>query len=159
MGQKMFEIYFCHTSPDCIGFENESKREMKAIVYASTADIVRLRTSPTLFEAYDYVMDILEKKILPRFYRSPEVDTQLPIHRVSCICHKILLILFYFHLLNTLLILLLFCLPLKFYQLVTGAQQSGGSSKNTKYFCSKYTVMDESLFRFHGFSIEKLEGR
>ncbi|KAI9555168.1 hypothetical protein GHT06_017683 [Daphnia sinensis] len=91
MGQKMFEIYFCHTSPDCIGFENESKREMKAIVYASTADIVRLRTSPTLFEAYDYVMDILEKKILPRFYRSPE-----------------------------------------FYQLVTGAQQSGGSSKNTK---------------------------
>lgn len=73
MGQKMFQIYFCQLSPDCIGFENESKDQMKSIVYASASDIVRLRTSPTLFQAYDHVMDILEHKILPRFYRSPEV--------------------------------------------------------------------------------------
>ncbi|XP_046464686.1 sorting nexin-14-like isoform X1 [Daphnia pulex] len=91
MGQKMFAMYFCHSSPDCIGFENESKNQMKSIVYASATEIVRLRTSSTLFQAYDYVMDILETKILPRFYRSPE-----------------------------------------FYQLVTDAQQSGGSSKSTK---------------------------
>lgn len=76
MGQKMFEIYFCQTSPDCIGFENESQHKMKAIVYGSITEIVRLRTSSTLFQAYDYVMDILEKKILPRFYRSPEVGTK-----------------------------------------------------------------------------------
>ena len=74
MGQKMFEIYFCHASPDCIGFENDSKNQMKSIVYADTADIVRLRTSPTLFQAYDHVMDILENKMMPRFYRSPEVN-------------------------------------------------------------------------------------
>lgn len=73
MGQKMFAMYFCHSSPDCIGFENESKNQMKSIVYASATEIVRLRTSSTLFQAYDYVMDILETKILPRFYRSPEV--------------------------------------------------------------------------------------
>lgn len=73
MGQKMFAMYFCHSSPDCIGFENESKNQMKSIVYASDTEIVRLRTSSTLFQAYDYVMDILETKILPRFYRSPEV--------------------------------------------------------------------------------------
>lgn len=69
----MFEMYFCDSSPDCIGFENESKNQMKSIVYASSSEIVRLRTSSTLFQAYDHVMDILETKILHRFYRSPEV--------------------------------------------------------------------------------------
>lgn len=69
----MHEIYFCDSSPDCIGFEPESRVQMEEIVYANATEIVRLRTSSTLFRAYDYVMDILEHKILPRFYRSPEV--------------------------------------------------------------------------------------
>ena len=79
MGQKMFEMYFCDSSPDCIGFENESKNQMKSIVYASSSEIVRLRTSSTLFQAYDHVMDILETKILHRFYRSPEVKKKIRI--------------------------------------------------------------------------------
>lgn len=73
MGQKMFEIYFSSKSLDCIGFGTESSRQMQSIVYSEPAEIVRLRTSPILFQAYDYVMDKLEQKILPRFYRSPEV--------------------------------------------------------------------------------------
>lgn len=73
MGQKMFEIYFCSKSPDCIGFGNESIEQMQTIVYSSSSEITRLRTSPILFQAYDHVMDKLEQNFLPRFYRSPEV--------------------------------------------------------------------------------------
>lgn len=70
----MFEIYFRPTSPDCIGFGKESIDQMQNIVYSSPSEITRLRTSPILFQAYDYVMDKLEQNFLPRFYRSPEVN-------------------------------------------------------------------------------------
>ncbi len=74
MGQKMNEIYFCPKSSDCIGFDEELRNQMEAIVSNEPEHIVQLRTSPTLFKAYDHVMDILEQKLIPRFYRSPEVN-------------------------------------------------------------------------------------
>lgn len=74
MGQKMYEIYFSSVSADCIDFDDDSRDQMKRIVFSQAAeDIVLLRTSPTLFKAYDHVMDIMEQKLLCRFYRSPEV--------------------------------------------------------------------------------------
>lgn len=73
MGQKMYEIFFRRGSSDCIGFERDSKHQMKAIVYGRVEDVVLLRTTPTLFEAYEHVMNILEQRIIPRFYRSREV--------------------------------------------------------------------------------------
>ena len=74
-GRKLFEIFFIRNSPDCIQFGTESESRMKTIVYGNVDDIVQLRTCPTLFEAYDHVMDTLENKILTRFYRSEEVDS------------------------------------------------------------------------------------
>jgi len=71
-GRKLFEIFFIRNSPDCIQFGTESESRMKTIVYGNVDDIVQLRTCPTLFEAYDHVMDTLENKILTRFYRSEE---------------------------------------------------------------------------------------
>lgn len=75
MGKKMFEMYFQKGSPDSIGFSNDSVDQMKLIVYGGLKDIVRLRTSPTLFQAYEHVIDIMEKNIVPRFYRSSEVGS------------------------------------------------------------------------------------
>ena len=72
-GRKLFDIFFSGNSPDRIHFGAESKIQMKKIVYGNVEDIVLLRTCPTLFEAYDHVMDVLENKILIRFYRSSEV--------------------------------------------------------------------------------------
>jgi len=71
-GRKLFDIFFSGNSPDRIHFGAESKIQMKKIVYGNVEDIVLLRTCPTLFEAYDHVMDVLENKILIRFYRSSE---------------------------------------------------------------------------------------
>lgn len=80
MGQKMYEIYFSHKSPDHIDFGHESLDRMEKIVLGKAEDIVLLRTSPTLFSAYDHVMDIMEQTLLPRFYRSPEVPLILHIN-------------------------------------------------------------------------------
>lgn len=73
--RKLFEIFFFRHSPDRIQFGTESESQMKKIVYGNIEDIVLLRTCPTLFEAYDHVMDTLENKILIRFYRSEEVSS------------------------------------------------------------------------------------
>lgn len=73
MGRKMFEMYFHQGSPDSIGFSSNSVEQMESIVNGELSDIVRLRTSPTLFQAYEHVVDIMEKSIIPRFYRSSEV--------------------------------------------------------------------------------------
>lgn len=73
MGKMMFEMYFTKRSTDSIGFSNDSVDQMESIVFGETKDIVRLRTSPTLFQAYEHVIEVMETSIIPRFYRSSEV--------------------------------------------------------------------------------------
>ena len=75
-GQKLFEIFFSRNSPDRIPFKEDSENQLKTFVYGNIENIVLLRTSPTLFEAYEHVMDVLENHILVRFYRSSEVTSK-----------------------------------------------------------------------------------
>jgi hypothetical protein len=76
--QKMFEIYVSRSSPDFIHFDGNFECQMKKIVYSRDPnDVILLRTSPILFQAYEHAMVTLERQLMPiRFYRSPEVFSE-----------------------------------------------------------------------------------
>lgn len=73
--QSMFNIFIRQGSADAILFRcgDDFQSRMESIVFSRDSnDVVQLRTSPILFQAYEYAMEVLEHHLMHRFHRSPE---------------------------------------------------------------------------------------
>ncbi|KAL1137861.1 hypothetical protein AAG570_009557 [Ranatra chinensis] len=70
----LYSVYFSPHSPDNIGFTTELVVQMRKVL---SKDVTKLRTSPPLFQAYEYAYSLLDKNYCSLFHSSDEFYTWL----------------------------------------------------------------------------------
>ncbi|XP_069690974.1 sorting nexin-14-like isoform X2 [Periplaneta americana] len=73
----LFSVYFSPESPDRIYFSQQVVSEMHAVLQEPAENIVKLRTTPPLFQAYEYAYSLLENTLCPLFHESDDYYTLL----------------------------------------------------------------------------------
>ncbi|KAJ9589467.1 hypothetical protein L9F63_017328, partial [Diploptera punctata] len=73
----LFSVYFNMESPDKIHFSQQVVNEMHAVLQEPAENIVKLRTTPPLFQAYEYAYSLLENSLCPLFHESDDYYTLL----------------------------------------------------------------------------------
>ncbi|XP_021925834.1 sorting nexin-14-like isoform X2 [Zootermopsis nevadensis] len=73
----LFSVYFSLESPDRIHFSQQVVTEMHAVLQEPAENIVKLRTTPPLFQAYEYAYSLLENSLCPLFHESDDYYTLL----------------------------------------------------------------------------------
>ncbi|GFG30201.1 hypothetical protein Cfor_10179, partial [Coptotermes formosanus] len=73
----LFSVYFSPESPDRIHFSEQIVMEMHAVLQEPAENIVKLRTTPPLFQAYEYAYSLLENSLCPLFHESDDYFTLL----------------------------------------------------------------------------------
>lgn len=72
MAKDLYKNYCAPTALDKILFDNEVVEQLKVIVEGPFQNVVKLRTSPPLFKAYEHAYNLLEKTFLPLFHQSDD---------------------------------------------------------------------------------------
>lgn len=78
----LFSVYFSPESPDKIHFSEQIVTEMHAVLQEPVENIIKLRTTPPLFQAYEYAYSLLENSLCPLFHESDDYFTLLCGHRL-----------------------------------------------------------------------------
>ncbi|XP_014682031.1 PREDICTED: sorting nexin-14-like [Priapulus caudatus] len=65
--KNIFNTYCAENAPDRISFDPNTVRDLKEILDGSTEDVVKLRTTPPLFKAYEHAYNLLENIYCPMF--------------------------------------------------------------------------------------------
>ncbi|KAK7792107.1 hypothetical protein R5R35_009644 [Gryllus longicercus] len=73
----LYSVYFSPKSPDRIPFNSAVVQEMHTILQEPAENIVKLRTTPPLFQAYEYAFSQLENVLGPLFHQSDDYFTLL----------------------------------------------------------------------------------
>nr|CAD7261904.1 unnamed protein product [Timema shepardi] len=68
----LFSVYFSPVSPDRILFNPAVVEGMRRILQEPPESIVKLRTTPPLFQAYEYAYSLLENNLCPLFHQSDD---------------------------------------------------------------------------------------
>nr|CAD7440331.1 unnamed protein product [Timema bartmani] len=68
----LFSVYFSPVSPDRILFSPAVVEGMRRILQEPPENIVKLRTTPPLFQAYEYAYSLLENNLCPLFHQSDD---------------------------------------------------------------------------------------
>nr|CAD7202115.1 unnamed protein product [Timema douglasi] len=68
----LFSVYFSPVSPDRILFNPAVVEGMRRILQEPPENIVKLRTTPPLFQAYEYAYSLLENNLCPLFHQSDD---------------------------------------------------------------------------------------
>lgn len=68
----LFSVYFSVESPDKIHFSQQLVTEMHAVLQEPAENIIKLRTTPPLFQAYEYAYSLLENSLCPLFHESDD---------------------------------------------------------------------------------------
>ncbi|XP_046401263.1 sorting nexin-14-like isoform X2 [Ischnura elegans] len=68
----LYSVYFRSDSPDRIIFSESVVEEMKEVLAGPAEDIVKLRTTTPLFQAYEHAYSLLENTLCPLFHQSEE---------------------------------------------------------------------------------------
>nr|CAD7454246.1 unnamed protein product [Timema tahoe] len=68
----LFSVYFSPVSPDRILFTPAVVEGMRRILQEPPENIVKLRTTPPLFQAYEYAYSLLENNLCPLFHQSDD---------------------------------------------------------------------------------------
>ncbi|XP_048841162.1 sorting nexin-14-like isoform X2 [Brienomyrus brachyistius] len=75
--KQLYETYCLDESIDKIRFDPVIVEEIRKIAQGRYSDVVKLQTSPCLFEAYEHVFSLLENVFTPMFCHSDEYFTHL----------------------------------------------------------------------------------
>ncbi|XP_022092527.1 sorting nexin-14-like [Acanthaster planci] len=73
--QDLYQLYFAPGAVDRIKFDVDIEDEMKEIVNGPYEGVTRLRTSSTLFRAYEHAYKLMENVFCPLFHHSDEYFT------------------------------------------------------------------------------------
>ncbi|XP_067005138.2 sorting nexin-14 [Anabrus simplex] len=73
----LYSVYFSPASPDRIPFNPSVVDEMYAVLMEPAENIVKLRTTPPLFQAYEFAYSQLENSLGPLFHQSDDYYTLL----------------------------------------------------------------------------------
>ncbi|XP_075228760.1 sorting nexin-14-like isoform X2 [Lycorma delicatula] len=65
----LFSVYFSQNSPDAIPFPAEYITNMRKVL---SKDVTKLRTSPPLFQAYEFAYNMLDSTYCPQFHNSDD---------------------------------------------------------------------------------------
>ncbi|XP_071449604.1 sorting nexin-14-like isoform X2 [Hetaerina americana] len=68
----LYSVYFRIDSPDRIMFTESVVDEMKEVLAGPAEDIVKLRTTTPLYQAYEHAYSLLENTLCPLFHQSEE---------------------------------------------------------------------------------------
>lgn len=72
MAKDLYKNYCAPTAVDKILFDDEVVQQLGVIVEGPFQNVVKLRTSPPLFKAYEHAYNLLEKTFLPLFHQSDD---------------------------------------------------------------------------------------
>ncbi|KAF4523923.1 hypothetical protein B566_EDAN012276 [Ephemera danica] len=79
----IFSLYFKYSSPDFVGFPADIVRSMSSVLEAGEKNILSLRNTPPLFQAFDWAFTKLERELLPLFHHSEDFFLMLCGKRLS----------------------------------------------------------------------------
>lgn len=65
----LYSVYFSPNSPDTLNFPEQLITQMRKVL---SKDVTKLRTSPPLFQAYEYAYSLLDASYCPRFHSSDD---------------------------------------------------------------------------------------
>ncbi|XP_076312102.1 sorting nexin-14-like isoform X2 [Tachypleus tridentatus] len=68
--QALYKTYFVHDAVDKVNFDEDIVHEIKAIVDGPVENVIKLRTTPPLFRAYEYAYNLLDHIYCPLFQHS-----------------------------------------------------------------------------------------
>ncbi|GAB1606612.1 sorting nexin-14-like isoform X2 [Argonauta hians] len=75
--KNLYDSYCAPHAVDKIMFADDVVTQLKSIVDGPYQNVVKLRTSPPLFKAYEHAYNLLEKTFLPLFHQSDDYYTML----------------------------------------------------------------------------------
>ncbi|RZF32408.1 hypothetical protein LSTR_LSTR001872 [Laodelphax striatellus] len=79
-GWDLYSVYFSPHSPDAIHFPDECITGMRKVL---SKDVTKLRTSPPLFQAYEFAYNLLDSTYCPEFHSSDDFYVWLCGPRIS----------------------------------------------------------------------------
>ncbi|XP_070579671.1 sorting nexin-14-like isoform X2 [Ptychodera flava] len=86
--QELYKLYFAPDAMDRIQFDDDIIAEVKSIAEGPYEGVTRLRTSDSLFRAYEYSYNLLENTFCPMFHQSDAYFNMICGKRLSTACQR-----------------------------------------------------------------------